>query len=69
MEMHIPNKIVPIYSTPEAGERCHVHILDMYLSKLPEDAISKDVFYLRPLSGVPTSPSPWFQSVPIGKNN
>ena len=67
MEMHVPNKIVPIYSTPEAGERCHVHILNMYLSKLPEYAISKDVFYLRPLSRVSTSPSPWFQSVPIGK--
>ena len=69
MEMHIQNKVVPIYSSPKAGERCHVHILDLYLSKLPKDAAEKDVFYLRPLSGVPANPTaPWFQSVPIGRN-
>ena len=69
MEMHIHNKVVPIYSSPKAGERCHVRILDLYLSKLPRDAAEKDIFYLRPLSGVPHNPmAPWFHSVPIGRN-
>ena len=65
MEMHIQNKAVPIYSSPAAGEQCHVHILDTYLLKLPKDAVEKDIFHLRPLSN-PTAP--WFQNVPIGKN-
>ena len=67
-ERHIANKVVPIYAT-KAGERCHVHILDTYFSKLPRDATEQDVFYLRPLSAVPKDPTqPWFQSTPIGKN-
>ena len=49
-EKDIPNKIVPIYSSGEAGERCHVRILDFYLSKLPQIAFNNDVFYVRPLS-------------------
>ena len=69
MEMHIQNKVVPICSSPQVGERCHVHVLDFYLSKLPKDAIDRDIFYLRPLPAVPAKPAaPWFQSVPIGRN-
>lgn len=28
------NKIVPVFANPEAGERDHVYILDMYLSRI-----------------------------------
>ena len=46
-----------------------MHILDTYLSKLPKDAVGKDIFYLRPLSRVPDNPNaPWYQSVPVGRN-
>ena len=32
-----------ISAVPEAGNRCHVHILDLYLSKLPKEAFERDV--------------------------
>ena len=63
----IPNKTVPIYSNPELKERCHVYILDLYFSKLPQ--VENDVFYLRPLASVPINKDlPWFTSVPVGRN-
>ena len=68
MEMHVPNKVVPIYSCPAAGKRCHVHLLDLYLSKLPKGALEKDIFYVCPLPRVSDPTAVWFQSVPNGKN-
>ena len=38
------------YQDFEAGERCHVTVLDKYLSKLPPNARDKDIFYLRPIA-------------------
>ena len=34
-QLHVPNKVVPLFKCPQAGERCPVHILDTYFSKLP----------------------------------
>ena len=60
---------MPIYANPVAGERCHVSILDFYISKLPREVKEKDFFYARPLNSVPQDPSkPWFAPVPVGKN-
>ncbi len=62
-------KRVPIYSTSKAGDKCHIHILDLYFSKLPPDAWKKDYFYARPLPDVPSDPDkPWFSPVPVEKN-
>ncbi len=62
-------KRVPIYSNSKAGYKCHIHILDLYFSKLPPDAWKKDYFYARPLPNVPSDPDkPWFSPVPVGKN-
>ena len=52
---------------PGAGQRCHVHILDLYFSKLPSDAHKKSAFYFRPKSGTPKE-GPWYTSAPVGKN-
>ncbi len=46
-QLHLQNKAVPIYACPEAGIRCHVYLLDLYISKLPQDAIQKELFYVR----------------------
>ena len=68
-EKHVPTKVVPIYESKEARERCHVRVLDVYLSKLPKQAFEKDIFYLRPLEAVPDEEGkPWFQNVPVGRN-
>ena len=64
-QKYIPNKQVPIYACPAAGNRCHVRILDMYYSKLPEQAFENDVFYLKP-SGCPKTS--WFVNIPVGRN-
>ena len=68
-QLRLENKRVPIYANPKAGERCHVQILDRYISKLPVQAKERDFFYARPLSAVPFGQEkPWFCSMQIGKN-
>ena len=67
-QLHLANKEVPIYACPTAGDRCHVRLLDLYLQKLPSEAIEKDIFYVRPLKKIPSDPSsPWYTSAPIGR--
>ena len=67
--LHVKHKVVPLYACPEAGDRCPVRILDEYISKLPQDALAKDLFYVRPLEKLPSSLSaPWYSSVLIGKH-
>ena len=61
--------MVTKYEDANAGDRCHVEILDMYTLKVPQEARSKDMFYLRPLAKAPADPAqPWFSSQPIGRN-
>ena len=61
----------PIYSCPQAGDRCPVSLLDKYISKLPEEAKEKDLFYVRPLESTAESADTheiWYSAVPIGKH-
>ena len=70
-DFNVPNKIVPVYSNPAAGVRCHVFLLDMYICKLPVEAKRDlDIFYLRPLSFVPCNDiSLWYPCKQcIGRN-
>ena len=66
-QMRVKNKVVPIVAVPESGDRCHVLVLDAYLSKLPPEAFEKDNFYVQPVSSNDPS-KPWFTSNPIGRN-
>lgn len=64
-DINTTNKCVRVYAKPD-NERCLVHLLDFYLSKLPPDP---PAFYLRPLLNIPASPDlPWYAKVPIGVN-
>ena len=38
-------------------DRCHLYILDTYISKLLNGAKEKDVFYLKPRTITPEDPS------------
>ena len=68
-QLSVPNKVVHQYQNFEAGERCHVNVLDKYLSKLPPNARDKHIFYLRPDARAPTDDtSSWYVSMAIGKN-
>ena len=63
------NKVVHQYESANI-ERCHVLLLDKYISKLPEEAKRKDLFYLRPRTVKPKDhTSPWFTASPIGRHS
>ena len=67
--MRLEHKVVPIVADPEAGVRCHVYLLDLYISKLPSEAVMKDLFYCRPLQLISdTDGTPWYCAVPVGRN-
>ena len=62
------NKVVHQYES-ENINRCHVLILDKYISKLPREAKEKDIFYVKPKAFLLTDHvQPWYTSVPIGRN-
>ncbi len=68
-QMRVSNKVVPIHAVPEAGSRCHVHVLNVYYSKLPPEASKRDNFYLQPVTKLPVDArKPWFSIVPVGRN-
>ena len=68
-QIQIKRKVVPIFACPEAGERCPIYIVDKYISKLPPLAVATDLFYVRPLQGVPTDLSaPWYAAVPVRRD-
>ena len=63
------NKVVPSFAVAEAGEHCHVQILDIYFKKVPHEAIAKNNFCHRPLSKVANDPNaPWLACTPMVKN-
>ena len=62
------NKTVHQYESEDMS-RCHVLILDKYISKLPKEAKAKGTFYMKPKAAVPQDPhSPWFYAIPVGHN-
>jgi len=61
----VANK-VPIYANPAAGERCHVYMLDKYLSKLPA-AAEERLLLLATIGKCPCQS--WFTAIPVGKNS
>ena len=65
LNMH--NKIVKQYENANP-DRCHVRILDKYLSLLPEGGKANDAFYLTPLLSKPDPGKPWFTNTPVGQN-
>ena len=59
--------ILLVFSTyDQVGERCHVFLLDLYISKMPKQVKEKDYFYLRPLESSPRNP--WYYASPVGEH-
>ena len=57
------------FAKPELGDKCHVFLLELYLSKLPNSAFQGDVFYMKPKPCVPDSPAdPWYMNIANGHN-
>ena len=53
---------------PEKGNRCHVHVLDLYLQNLPTEALEQDIFYLQPTRQYLGPSKKWFTTQPVGVN-
>ena len=63
------NHDVRQFPCQQEGDRCHVKLLDLYVSKLPKDAKKKGPFYFTPLRETPSDPQkPWFTAIPLGWN-
>lgn len=43
--LHVENKVVPVFACDELGDRCHVRLLDNYISKLSAKAFEMDCLY------------------------
>ena len=37
--MKIDHKVVPLYAVKENEDRCHVNLLDLYMKKVPKEAL------------------------------
>ena len=62
------NKVVHQYESSDM-ERCHVLLMDKYMSKLPPEAKSRDLFYLKQKTEIPVDPcAPWYTSKQTGRN-
>ena len=67
-QLHVKSKTVSVYACRDAGVKCPVYLLDLYISKLLPKAVENDIFYVRPLDEVPEDPSaPWCSVTPVGK--
>ena len=68
-QLNLQNKSVCQYMQPSLGNRCHVYLLELYISKLLLKAKQKDLFYCKPMPKTPKDPnSPWYYALPIGHN-
>ena len=63
--MRFKNRSVEVRENRDAGERCHCRLLDLYISKMLEDAKLKDLFYLSPLENVKNEDACWYYNVPV----
>jgi len=50
------NKVIKQYAQPQLKEQCYVYILCFYLSKFPQIASKREVFYWQPKESMPMSP-------------
>ena len=58
-------KMMAVDAAMHKGNRCHVHVLDLYLKELPAEAFEKDNFYVQPASDTQKH---WYLSIPMGKH-
>lgn len=63
------NKVVEHFADESLGEKCFVHLLQLYCSKLPPDAFQKGSFYWHAKQKTPLDNSPWFTSSRCGRNH
>ena len=68
VQINARNKVVPIHRNPSVGPRCHVRLIDLYISKIPTEAMQHDYFYLKPKKDFSPSDESWYTNQVLGKN-
>lgn len=65
-----PKSVIYIHANPFVGNRCHVSLLDKYISMVPPTAYANDCFYLQPIKTTVdvTTCSFWYIDKPYGKS-
>ena len=66
-QLDVENKSVSIFKNNGAGERCLVNLLDLYLKKLSQSAITQGVFYCQPLDKYKED-GPWYSKQARGQH-
>ena len=66
-QLNLTNKSVRYYSQPSLGNCCHVQVLQFYISKLPQAAVEKDIFYCKPIKKKKDEKL-WYCAVSLGHN-
>ena len=67
--MRVEHKVVTIITNPSVKKKCSVLLLDLYVSRLPQEAEDKNLFYCRPLQKImKSSTEPWYSATLIGRN-
>ena len=62
------NKVVHQCKSEDVN-RCHVLLLDKYISKFPPEPKATDIFYMKPKTTMyKDTTSPWYTAVPVGRN-
>lgn len=61
-------KRIEHYANNSTPDRCLVHLYKKYVSKCPESAMAKNVFYLTPRRGFKHSDDVWYGNTAVGHN-
>ena len=67
-QLNQENKVVTQFANEGLGERCHVFLLELYLSKLPDTALLRDIFYMKPRVSLDSASDPWYMNIPMGRS-
>ena len=67
-QLYVGNKSVEIHKNKDAGEQCLVYLLHLYLSKIPQRAKDKDIFYCKLLQKYTHESDIWYSEQPRGKH-
>ena len=66
-QVHLENEVITRYANPLLGESCFVHLSELYVSLLSQEAKHKDLFYCKPRNGLKEGKY-WYFSIPVGHN-
>ena len=66
-QLNLDNKSITQFARKDSVSQCHYNLIQKYVLKLPPTAVTKDLFYCKPMHFKDSIPSdrPWYTDVPI----